>query len=222
MELLENFDKTAVFRMLGENGKPDEATERLVDRALGRLCGVCRPRSVYRLFQIERSLCGMSVAGAELLGDDIARHLDGCNRCAVLALTLGESVDAATRAAFTVDAELATALDCAASALCEHLCGGLELMAREQCLRAGLFLTDRFSPGYGDFPIVTNRPLLESVSAFKTVGITALESGAMSPRKSVCALCGASAAPVAGQRAGCENCALRDKCKIRKEGRHCE
>jgi hypothetical protein len=43
----------------------------------------------------------------------------------------------------------------------------------------------------------------------------------MIPRKSITAIIGISDKPVSGYLAVCSECALRDKCELRKTGRIC-
>ncbi|MBO4769751.1 MAG: Vitamin B12 dependent methionine synthase activation subunit, partial [Clostridia bacterium] len=51
-------------------------------------------------------------------------------------------------------------------------------------------LTTRFSPGYGDLDIFSQKIFLSVLDASRLAGITLSESMLMSPSKSVTALCG--------------------------------
>ena len=107
--------------------------------------------------------------------------------------------------------------------------GGVEQTAdaAEQTLRneereEGQFLTGRFSPGYGDYPIAVQNDLLRLLDAPRKIGLCATPAHLLTPRKSVTAVLGVAGHPVTGRRAGCANCALRERCAYRKEGKTCE
>ena len=107
--------------------------------------------------------------------------------------------------------------------------GGVEQTAdaAEQTLRneereEGQFLTGRFSPGYSDYPIAVQNDLLRLLDAPRKIGLCATPAHLLTPRKSVTAVLGVAGHPVTGRRAGCANCALRERCAYRKEGKTCE
>ena len=95
------------------------------------------------------------------------------------------------------------------------------LDAREEALRGelavqGRYLTDRFSPGYGDMPLAQTREICEVLGAQRAIGLTVSAGGVMIPRKSVTAILGISDVPVARRPAGCEGCAARETCALRR------
>ena len=100
------------------------------------------------------------------------------------------------------------------SALVEAGCDAAE---REIAGRMpGLYLTDRFSPGYGDMPLAQMREICEVLGAQRAIGLTVSAGGVMIPRKSVTAILGISDVPVARRPAGCEGCAARETCALRR------
>ena len=217
---LANIGPDYVLRALGYSGA-DELTCAVAARAAGQITREARTRSVWRLLPLLREGERLFIGGGELEGRDILRHLEGCSECAALCVTLGVGVDAAIRAAEAQSISYASALDCAASALCEAECAELESAVRERLSRYGKYTTPRFSPGYGDWPIEANTALAELLDAPRAAGISAAPSGALLPRKSVIALCGVAYMPVEGALAGCESCKLKDKCDKAIGGRLC-
>ena len=95
--------------------------------------------------------------------------------------------------------------------------GQLRQWAAEQ----GLFLTGRFSPGYGDWPISLQPLLAETLDTARQIGLYVTDTYLMTPRKSVTALLGVSDHPVRGELAGCGHCVLRARCNYRKRGITC-
>ena len=95
--------------------------------------------------------------------------------------------------------------------LCADYCQSLLAQAGE-----GAYLTPPFSPGYGDMPIAQTREICEVLSAQRAIGLTVSAGGVMIPRKSVTAVMGVSAVPVARRPSGCEGCAARETCALRR------
>ncbi len=112
-------------------------------------------------------------------------------------------------------------LDACFSACAENVCDNLEEDIREELAEKGLYLTGRFSPGYGDLPLGLQREILDVLNAGGRIGLTLSESGLMIPRKSVTAVLGVSETPRRGKRAGCEACAMSGNCSYQKEGVTC-
>ena len=208
-------DIPQALRYLGVPDAGDAALHALLQRAEQTLRGAARPRA------------GSLRAGREelagcLQGGDIARHLEDCDTCVLLACTLGAGVDAAQRAANAADMAYAVVLDALASVLAEQIADAAENTLREQAQAEGLFLTGRFSPGYGDYPIELQNELLRLVDAPRKIGLCATPTHLLTPRKSITAVLGLAGHPVTGKRAGCAHCALRERCAYRKEGKTCE
>ena len=85
----------------------------------------------------------------------------------------------------------------------------------------GKYLTDRFSPGYGDLPLDVQSPLLALTDATRRLGVTLSESNLMNPLKSVTAVIGLSDTPQQARIRGCDFCAMRTRCNLRKAGKTC-
>ena len=96
--------------------------------------------------------------------------------------------------------------------------------ARLRALAAaeGMYLTGRYSPGYGDWPIGVQPRIAALLDTPRRIGLCVTGTCLMLPRKSITAALGLSRTPVTGRRAGCAHCALRDKCEYRKRGETCE
>lgn len=212
---LEGVDRSEVLRYLGYRGQtlPPEQ-ERLLESCTRALLTAARPRAVYRVFPVQDGqLSGTSLT---LTGQDIRRHLSGCTQAVLMAATLGAEVETLLLRAEVTDMARALVLDSVASAAIENVCDNLEADLRREYEARGLFLTGRFSPGYGDLPLSLQGPLCEVLDARRRIGLTVSGSGILIPRKSVTALLGVSDAPGRGHRAGCAGCALFTTCDHKK------
>nr|MCR5785210.1 methionine synthase [Eubacterium sp.] len=85
----------------------------------------------------------------------------------------------------------------------------------------GLYLTDRFSPGYGDLPLNTQNALCEALNTSRRIGLTVTKNHLLIPRKSVTAIMGISSVPVTLRKRGCETCSMFLDCDYRKDGITC-
>jgi hypothetical protein len=169
---------------------------------------------VYRVFPVsDGQLTG---AALTLAGEDIHRHLEGCFRAVLMAATLGPDVETLLLRSEVTDMARAVVLDSVASAAIENVCDNLEADLRREYEAQGLYLTDRFSPGYGDLPITLQAPLCEVLDTRRRIGLTVSGSGILLPRKSVTALLGISDTPRTRRSSGCANCSLSHSCDRRK------
>ena len=102
------------------------------------------------------------------------------------------------------------------SAAIESVCDDAENQLRREAEASGKYLTDRFSPGYGDMPLEQSKGICRVLSADKNIGLTVSQSGIMIPRKSVTAVMGISQTPVPRRPSGCEGCSARATCPLRR------
>ena len=209
-------DAKDVYRQLGYpvNATPDADTRFMVAEAIDELLTTVKPRSIKKEF-IRTDIESI------LVGNDIERHLVRCQHCLVLATTLGSQMDTLMRKFSVSDMNAAVLMDAAASVLIENVVDELETQARQEYEQNERYLTSRFSPGYGDFPINIQNELLRLMDAGRQIGLYATPSHILTPRKSITAVCGLSTEPVTGYLAGCETCTLAADCQYKKEGKTC-
>ncbi len=217
---LTDTDPAEILRYLGCR-TPDgqEDLRAWVSEGQAAVAAAAQPRACWRVFPLEGTTPAGS--GLTLTGEDIRRHLDGCDRAVLLAATLGREVDALLLRAEVRDMARALVWDSCASAAIENVCDNLEAELRAHFRAQGLYLTGRFSPGYGDLPLALQRPLCAALDTGRRIGLTVSRSGLLLPRKSVTAVLGLAATPKTGYRAGCAHCLLYDTCQRRKEGNPC-
>ena len=210
-----------VLRYLG--GSAGSAPEELLDtvRDCGReIQAVARPRAVWRKFPLEEETT-LSGTTLTLTGEDIRAHLADCGACILMAATLGAEVERLLMHTQVSDMARALILDSCASAAVENVCDNLEADLRERVEAEGKFLTDRYSPGYGDLPIALQGAFCTLLNTQRQIGLTVSGSNLLIPRKSVTAVLGISPLPRTTRSGGCQNCNLFETCTIRKSGAVC-
>jgi len=186
-ERLTEIRREEALRYMGIRGTPDGLFARDLERCEETLRDAARPRTVWKLFDLEEdgTLRGTSFRP---MGQDIRRHLSGAGQVILMAVTLGTETEALIRRAQSVCMPDAMMLDALASAAVESVCDGLcRELARELAPRR---LTSRFSPGYGDFPLEQQSELCAVLDVTRRLGITLTPGGLMIPQKSVTAVIG--------------------------------
>ena len=180
------------------------------------------PRFRYRIVTVEKKAEGVYLQEAGLLlpGKTAGLMLREAKKAALLLCTLGLSFDAHLRSVQARDMARAVMLDACGSALAEAGCDQAE--AEIRALFPGLYLTDRFSPGYGDLPLQVQPGLLSALDAQRRLGVYMTDSFLMNPSKSVTAVIGLCDTPQSARVRGCACCAFNKDCAYWKRGTECE
>lgn len=210
--------QTELLRYLGWHGQEiDDSLQDKLDGAAKRCLELATPRSLVRKFALNKD---MTLSGTDFLleGEDIRAHLGGCKEIYLLAATVGLETERETAKLFAegkaTDALLMdTAASCAVEAYADDICADLEKSGQRA-------LTERFSCGYGDFPLSAQPKILRLLSADTRLGLYTDESFLLSPRKSITAVIGITDAPAPTRRHSCANKCAHCKnacCAYRKD-----
>ncbi len=202
----EDFDRIEIMRYLGAKAFDTQLSAQL-EECISLLCKTMQPRRIYRVFPIQWHDSVPYLEALPLEGADIAMHLSGCEQAALISVTLSSAVDALIRRFQTQNMAKAVMLDAAAGAAVEFVCQQVE---KEILANANFpYHTERFSAGYGDFPLTAQKGILALLNAQRTIGLTVTNSNLLLPMKSVTAIIGLSHHPTKdARRFGCgKSCA---------------
>lgn len=207
-----------ILMYLGHRGQeiPPEM-ECQIRRCMAAVTEAAQPRLVWRRLPLE----GGALPGLPLEGNDIRELLADCREVVLLAATLGPRVERLLMSREVTDMADAVIMDACASAAVENVCDHFEFDLRDALKEEGLYLTDRFSPGYGDLPLKLQTGLCAALNTSRRIGLTVTPSLILVPRKSVTALLGISDRPQKLRKRGCEMCGMFLNCPYRKEGVVC-
>ncbi|MBE7003633.1 MAG: methionine synthase [Ruminococcaceae bacterium] len=210
------------LRYLRVRGEPPEPLREQVERVCAELAESFPPRFVYRAFPLDFSAEGVVLTGSgvTLAGTLARRMLSRCDTAALLVCTLGLGFEQRLRALTSRDMGEAVVWDACGSAWVERGCEQAEDELRTRF--PGRYLTDRFSPGYGDLPFDVQPAVLSALNAARRLGVVLGESLMMTPSKSVTAIVGVADTPQPARVRGCAFCTLRESCEYRKGGTSCE
>ncbi len=198
------------------------------EKLLRQLDETIQPKSLCRVYDLSFdassgtfSLLGTDESPMLTLSGQLAHTmLTGCEKAALLLCTLGLGFDSLLRTQQARGMAQAALLDACGNVLVEEACDKAEEALRQQ--HPGLFLTDRFSPGYGDLPLALQQPLLRALDATRLAGVYLTDTCLMNPSKTVTAILGLSTQPQRAKIRGCAYCTLRDTCNLRKDGKRCD
>lgn len=194
---------------LGIKKTPDKKTILQFTEIEKMLISEALPKAIYRI---------MEISDIKLKGISIRRHLAGCSKAAVMGATLGAGTDNMIRRLQITDMSAAVIADCGASILIQQVCDEFQKTI-ENAVNG--YTTSRFSPGYGDFPIELQSDIVRYIDGQRKIGLNVTSNNLLVPRKSVTAVIGISDKPVSGRLATCDECILKEKCDLRKEGKFC-
>ena len=169
-----------IWRYAGYRGQPDDQLQELLDSVIGDLSDKLSCRGCYRVVGNFPFVTG---------SQDLQNLLTDCEKIVIFAATVGLDVDryiakyqqvSATRA-LLAQAYGAERIEALCDAFCAEFAGA----------------TRRFSPGYGDLPLETQRDLFSLLECGKHIGVSLTDSLLMMPSKSVTAIFGIGAGETA-------------------------
>ena len=156
-----------------------------------------------------------------LRGKDIREHLKNCNEIFLLGVTAGIELDRKIRRYMVTEPDIGVVLDSCGIQAVEQIADMAE-QEIEACVSSeGYHLTWRFSPGYGDLPLDTQKELVQVLDMHRKIGVSLTDSCLMVPSKSVTAILGISDTKRDKRENKCDFCNNRQKCIFRKRGTRC-
>lgn len=180
MITLSSLDRAEALRYMGGHGvNPDNITKALMDKAEEEILKTCRP--VYTFTEIPKD-------SPALGGEDIKKVTEQSEKVVLIAATLGIYVDKLIRKAQITDMAQAVVIDAMASVAIEQFMDKIEVELSERY--SGYYFTNRFSPGYGDYPLEKQKEIVRLLNTEKKLGLNLTESLMLNPTKSVTAVIG--------------------------------
>lgn len=222
--IIKAIDKAEVLRYLGYKGQTiNQKLDLLIDQCIQKTIQVITPKYLYRRFSIEKSPQTISVMHTPLTlrGNDIRNHLINCEEIYLLCVTLGLSIEREIRAKMLTSPDEGVILDSCATAAVEHLADFAEQEIISQCASEGKNTTWRFSAGYGDLPLETQKEILAVMDTHRKIGLSLTDSLLMTPGKSVTAIIGVTDTKKDARPNKCDYCNNRTHCSFRKRGTQC-
>lgn len=211
-------DIAEAVRYMGYNCATGDAGLKEMLQIAKLVTEAARPRVIIKELQIEQigERVSFKDSALTLSGKAASSLLHSSQSCVLFCATIGDEIEALLRRWQIKDMASAAMLDACASSAAEKLCDRAEKDLRAQYGERGLYLTDRFSPGYGDLPISVQKDFCNELDTARKIGVHVSADGIMIPRKSVTAFLGVSDMPQKSRDEGCTDCQLFNSCKFRE------
>ena len=119
----------------------------------------------------------------------LSKHLEGCHSALLFAATIGIGADRLTARWSRLRPSRSAVLDALASSAVECWCDDVE----RELTQGEEKHCERFSPGYGDFPLHHQKDFLHCLDMGRLLGVSLTDSLLMKPAKSVTAVIGLGA-----------------------------
>lgn len=204
-----------IERYLGCRGGADERTRAMIEQCLTELERVVTPHTVTQ--EVSLSIDGdrLQIGSLAVTSRGLAHHLRECTGAVLMAVTLGSGADRLLHQKECTDMSAAVVMQACAAAMVEAVCEDIQRSIEQSAAARGLYIRPRFSPGYGDWPLTDQQPLLDSLEAGKRIGLTVTDSLMLAPTKSVTAVIGLSHQKGLCHVHKCATCAKTD-CAFRQ------
>ena len=213
-----NPSRREIRRYLGmQKAAPSAGTDELIEKAVRDLDAAVRPASVYRFFPLTWQDGFPVIDGRCMESHDLARNLDGCTKAVLMACTLGPEADMLVRRAEVRSMSEASVLQAVCTAMIEDVCDEVNEEIRRKAQEIGLYARPRYSPGYGDLLLETQKDVFALLQPQKQTGITLTAHLLMVPSKSVTAVIGLAEHPAECRTKTCRECTLAETCTYTKQ-----
>ena len=212
--VLTKINKKEMLRYAGmkeENAQLDAS----VSEALRETLIYSQPKGSYILYDYIEPEIILADGVYALHGKRVIEHLAGSVKVAVIAVTVGEDVEQRIEMLFdSGEYTKAILMDAAATAAVEQSADSLCAFIADRASKEGLFISKRFSPGYGDWELENQKDVLE-LSGGKDIGMDITSAFMLRPRKSITAVIGLKPFEEKGVLANCGDCE-KDECGYRR------
>lgn len=217
--------KDEVLRYLGYKGqKIPIDIDKSIEFNISKIVSICNPKFTYMISDIKIVDNAVNLKGTNLIleGKDILNHLKGSVKCVTLACTLGAEFDKELLRLQRKSMSDAVIFDACSTAFIEEFADKCEEEILSPFKNDGYYSNFRFSPGYGDLPLTSQKDILNCLEAGKKIGLTVTDSGLLLPQKSITAFIGVFDTPQQKLTSKCDNCKNKNTCSMRKDGNICD
>lgn len=219
-----NINENEVLRYLEYKGQDiSDNLKGTINECINLIKDKINPRYMLRVYPIKREKLSIVIKGTDLKleSEDLYNLLKECDKCIVMAITLGFEAEKEIRKYSYSELTKSIIIDSCATTAIEEVCDFVQDELEKELFQKGEYLTTRYSPGYGDLPIEKNIDIINLLNTQKEIGLTITGSGIMIPRKSVVAIMGIAKSESKNNKKLCSNCINRFDCKYKREVETC-
>lgn len=214
-------NREEIIRYLGyQNQEPDEIMLEEIKICEDEFYKVMKPNFHYEVFDLKREGERLILAddSFEFLGEDIKKHLEGCEKVAFSCATLSLGVDELIDQAQKEDMLMAFIYDAIANAVIEEVRANAERSIANRF--PDYFCNWQYGIGYGDLPLSLQPLFLKRIEAEEKIGLTCNDRCLLVPLKSVTGFIGLSKKEQVNKSCNqrhCQTCNHRENCIYQKK-----
>lgn len=178
--------KNEILRYAGCKGTTDEPLQLLLEECLKEVL----PKLSYKICYMELPIiirgetCDFGCL--QLQSKDLVKNLKGCEKVLLFAATIGVEIDRLILKNGVLSPAKAVLFQAIGAERIESLCD----LFCEEMKQDAFQVRPRFSPGYGDLSLETQKDMFRVLQCEKNIGISLNDSLLMAPSKSVTAFIG--------------------------------
>lgn len=202
-------NRNEILRYMGAK-KTNSELEKNIDNCLSSLSGKLTYRVCYAELPVSLLKDTVDFSFAFVKSDDLAKNLSGCSKALFFGATVGIEIDRYINKYKNISPVKALIAQAYGAERIESLC---DAFCKD--VKSKHFTKPRFSPGYGDLPVLFQKEIFRILDCSRKIGLTLNESLIMTPSKSVTAIIGISDSPCSKENQGCGECNKKD-CEFRR------
>lgn len=182
-------DYDMLFAYLGIKDKREEFTP-ILKECLNEVLDKLSYRVCYCSFSVSKLCGGLDLSFTISNSKKLNEHIKNCTEIIVFSSTIGIEIDKLIKKYNHISPLKALIFEGIGTERIESLCNAFCTFLTQEYSRQNKLLKSRFSPGYGDLPIETQKDIFKVLNPNKYIGLTLNDSMLMSPSKSVTAIIG--------------------------------
>lgn len=196
---LSKIDKEEVMRYAGmfKKGHADGITDdalsdmiEIMESCIEEVTPLLTYKVSYRYDTVERTDEGILLPFNTYSSKDIIKNLAECDEVVLFAATIGIGIDRLITKYSRISPSKALFLQAIGAERIEALCDTFNEEVLCKAKENGKSCARRYSPGYGDLPLLVQKEFMTLLDCSRRIGVTLNESLLMTPSKSVTAIIG--------------------------------
>lgn len=162
----------------------------LIRSSLVDMQKIITPKAVYAEFELSlQEENKISFADVLLKSSDLTRNLKNCKKVILFAATIGQQVDLMIRKSQFISTATSAVMQACGAAFVEKFVDKVNEKIAKDALAIGFKSHPRFSPGYGDVPLIIQKDFFRLLPCNK-IALSLMNTLIMTPEKSVTAFIG--------------------------------
>ncbi len=191
--------------------------DKLITDNIQRVAQALKCKACYDIFPVQAESDGnLNLTFMSAKSKNLAKALCKCSEFILFTATIGIEIDRIIAKASRLSPTDALIFQAAGAAAIEDWCDIICENFRLDFEKRGKYLTPRFSPGYGDFPLSAQKEIFRALECPKKIGVSLTDSLMMVPSKSVSAIIGITDEKPDFSENKCKSCNNKE-CEFRKE-----